>query len=158
MTKIFMLAAIVILTHGSASIQSDATMYSGGRNDSNFINISETKYINFTTLDPLLFGSMNFTECTCECNMTRNETLFMALIYGFIIGSLTAGTIASIFVLQIRLKELKERQENEDMIMNMIEWNDLRRKTRRIVIEKEVDSNIENNVENDLDQGNGEIV
>lgn len=155
LAKMLILAAIVTFTHGGAFNQNMHTKYSNGRNNSILASDSQRQITNLSIRnhEPLQFTSTKSTESTCECKIIKDRgTLFLALVLGFIIGSLGTGTIAGLFVLRMRLKEIKKRHEREDIIMNLIEWNDLRRNARRNVSEMAIqtENTVENEAENTL--------
>lgn len=123
-TKISILATIAFLSYGCAYDQS--TWHSSMNNDSIMFNVSER---------PLKSNAMN--EYACEIiKDTGNH--FMILIFGFMIGALTAGAVAGVVILGIKLNEIRERQRKEDTILNIVEWNDLRRRVMRRMTENEI--------------------
>lgn len=123
-TKISILATIAFLSYGCAYDQS--TRHSSMNNDSIMFNVSER---------PLKSNAMN--EYACEIiKDTGNH--FMILIFGFMIGALTAGAVAGVVILGIKLNEIRERQRKEDTILNIVEWNDLRRRVMRRMTENEI--------------------
>lgn len=82
---------------------------------------------------------MNSTKYECECEIVRdNGNHLLVLMFGFTVGALAAGTIAGVIILQIKLSDMRERQRNEDTILNIIEWNELRKNAMRNVCKSEV--------------------
>lgn len=131
MMSMFILASVVIIiTHGFASQQNERTKYSD-----TFLNISEI---------PMQQNSMNLTGWECECKIFRHESnQFLALLLGFVAGFLTAGTIAGMSIMRLKLKELQRRQKEEDIIMNIIEWNEMRKRVIQRTQELEHDKEIQ---------------
>lgn len=129
-TKLFIIAAIAIYAYGCPYDQNATTKHLDKKRNSILIDISEK---------PMRSTSMNSTKCECECEFIRdNGNQLLILMFGFTVGSLAAGTIAGIIILQIQFQNMKERQKNEDTILNIIEWNELRRNARRIAFRCEV--------------------
>lgn len=151
-TKLSILATIALLSCGYAYDQ--GIWNSGIHNDSILVNVSEK---------PLNSSAMRRTDYECVCEIIRDtENHFLILIFGFMIGALTAGTVAGVVILRIKLNEIRERQRTEDTILNLVEWNDLRRRAMSRMSGNEVDVdekllNVplrtnDNNVGSDLEQ------
>lgn len=85
---------------------------------------------------------VNSTKNRYKCETVRDDVkLVTVLIFFFALGSLMTGTIAGVIILQVKLTEVRERQRSEDIIMNIIEWNDLRKKAMHKMRENEVTGN-----------------
>lgn len=155
-TRISIHATIAFLSYGCAYDQH--TRHSSMNHDSTLFNVSER---------PLKTSAMNHTDYECVCEIIRDTgNHFVILIFGFTIGALTAGAVAGVVILQIKLDEIRERQRTEDTILNIVEWNDLRRRVMRRMSENEINAEekilnvplktADGDVENNLNQEQNE--
>lgn len=137
---------VTILTYGYGNAVDQNASFTKNQDNLEFINIPENRIDDPSTGESFQFSPMNMTTNDCAYSMIENgSTYWMVLMFGCAIGSLVTGIIAGLIILQMRMNELILRQTNEDTVMNLIEWNELRSRLRRRMSENEMENELDGN-------------